>query len=241
MFWDTYEPYHYIRNASYQGEEILIVGGYDHKTGDDDETASYQQLEHYIKTHFTIKEIIFRWSAMFFEPADGLPYIGKSPFKAHTYIATGYSGDGLLFSQVAARVLADQIQGIENPYSKLYSPSRINISASWKDFMKENLSVAKHLIVDRFKNEAEYPEEIRKGEGKIMRLEGKLTAVYRDETGHFHRLSPVCAHMKCIVSWNNAEKTWDCPCHGARYSPMGEVLEGPATQGLEQQGVFERG
>lgn len=234
LYWDMDSPYHYTRNVMYQDREIIIVGGADHKTGQhDDEREAFESLKNYVKSHYEVKEFLFEWSAQVYEPADGLPFIGKSLKYDRVYISTGYSGDGTLWGSFGGKLLSDLITGRENRYAKLFSPKRANIKAGAPDFVKENLNVGARFVLDRFDGMSTELEEIPRGEGKIVRQGIEQYAVYRDGSGKLHVHSPICVHMGCVVQWNSAEKTWDCPCHGGRYAPDGAVIEGPPASGLK--------
>lgn len=236
LFWDMDDPYHYLRGAGPAGREesILIVGGEDHKTGTNDDTnASYERLRRYAEERFVISEVGFRWSGQVIEPVDGLPFIGRNSFAQHVFVATGYSGNGLTFGTVAAMILSDQVLGRTNPWSELFEATRIKPLSSAKDFVNENVDVPVHLIGDRVRApDARDVSEVAPGEGKIVRVDGKRLAVFRDDQGALHALSPICPHLGCHVHFNAAEKTWDCPCHGSRFTTDGTVLNGPAVEAL---------
>lgn len=233
LFKDTDKPYHYTRSYQDETGPLLIIGGEDHKTGQDIDTeACFQRLEEYARTRYDVDSIPYQWSAQFYEPIDGLPYIGKPSPHSHLYIATGYSGNGLTFGTVAAMLLADLIQGKNNPWTEIYDPNRMPLSDAAK-LLSQNLDFATHLITDRFKADANNLSEVGINEGKILDINGEKIAAYRDETGTLYALSAICAHAGCVVHWNKAEKSWDCPCHGSRYSPTGQVLNGPPLAGLQ--------
>lgn len=235
LFWDTEDPYHYTRKyVDPMAGEFLIVGGADHKTGEDVDTeARYQQLEQYVRSRFAVESIPYRWSAQWYQPVDGLPFIGKSPAHDHLYVATGYSGNGISFGTIAGMLLADTILGRPNPWSELYNANRVKPLAAGQQFLAQNLDIAKHFIADRFKRNAQTIDEVPKGEGRIVEIDGEQVAIYREQGGAIHALSPVCSHLGCIVNWNKAEKSWDCPCHGGRFSCTGEILNGPPIKNLE--------
>lgn len=236
LFWDNYDPYYYTRTYEKDGEKFLVVGGADHKTGSEIETEnSYRDLENYVNKRYSVQSFVHRWSAQYYETSDGLPYIGRTPFGENVYVATGFSGDGLVYGTIAAMIISDLIKGIENKWAKVYDSTRITPIASAKDFLKENIEVAKHFVADRFKTEDIDASEINAGEGKIIEHKGEKVAAAKDELGTLHILSPVCTHMGCYVQWNNSEKSWDCPCHGSRFGIKGEVLEGPAVKALENK------
>lgn len=237
LFWDTEDPYHYIRSHASDDGPLLIVGGEDHKTGKDDDTSErFETLLAFAAARFKVASVQYRWSAQVIEPVDGLPFIGREQGSEHVYVATGYSGTGMTFGTLAAMINTDLILDRKNPYQELYDPSRFKAKASIVDFVKENVDFPVHLVKDRLKSaEATSLAEVARGEGKIVELSGEKTAVYRDEHGLLHAVSPVCTHLGCLVGFNNAEKTWDCPCHGSRFDKDGKVLNGPAETPLESR------
>jgi glycine/D-amino acid oxidase-like deaminating enzyme/nitrite reductase/ring-hydroxylating ferredoxin subunit len=239
LYWDTADPYHYLRLMDHGGRKLLLVGGEDHKTGQEDDPEShYTALEQYARERYSVGERVFHWSDEFFEPADGLPYIGASPFSKQVLVGTGYSGVGLTGGTVAALVLADLVTERVNPWAEVFSPSRVKPIVAAKRFISENADVAYRWVADRFaKTEVGNSSEIAPGEGAVMRIEGQQVAMYRSPEGELIARSPVCTHMGCIVGWNTAEKTWDCPCHGGRFHPDGSVLSGPPVKPLDEVDV----
>ena len=237
LAYDMYDPYHYYRTQLIDGEQYLIIGGEDHKTAHADNTnAPFNKLESHIRSHFNVREIAYRWSAQYFEPADGLPYIGHLPGNpGKILVATGYGGNGMTYSSVAARLLTDIVLNKESPYIELFDPNRIKPIAGFTNFVKENIDVAKQLITGLFSKEKIHAlADIAPGEGKVIQIEGHTLAIYKDEAGEVHSLNPRCTHLKCTVSWSLAEKCWECPCHGARYDANGKVLTGPADMDLQK-------
>ncbi|HEV2912579.1 MAG TPA: FAD-dependent oxidoreductase [Pyrinomonadaceae bacterium] len=248
LFWDTPDPYHYVRIQSGPFEEsdgekgdgeagdydILIVGGEDHKTGQkDDANNRYAWLERWTRTRFPmIESIEFRWSGQVMEPVDGLAFIGRNPLdEPNVFIATGDSGNGMTHGTIAGRLLTDLIMGRENQWATLYDPSRITLRAG-VEFAKENLNVAAQYTDLVTPGDVDSADEVKPGNGAILRRGLKKIAVYRDEQGALHERSAVCVHLGCIVDWNSKEKTWDCPCHGSRYDAYGKVFQGPANSDL---------
>ena len=237
LFWDTVDPYHYTRAARDERGELLIVGGADHLTGHESDAAErFGQLESYARARYAVSEVAYRWSAQWYESIDRLPFIGEYPLRANVYAATGYGGNGMTFGTLSAMLLSDAILGRENPYRELYSINRIKPLAGVPEMIKTGIDEAVRFVADRFRSDADDTGEIPLGEGRLIRLGGEQIAAYRDEHGLLHRLSPVCTHLGCIVNWNNAEKSWDCPCHGGRYRATGEVIEGPPTENLKDKG-----
>lgn len=238
LFWDTAQPYHYLRQQIVDGTRYLIVGGEDHKVGEnDDTTVPFRRLEEYVRAHFgqPVAPTDFRWSGQIIEPADGLPYVGRNSLSSHTYVATGYSGNGMTNGTLAAMVLSDEIRGVDNEWSKVLAATRIKPLAAARAFISENVDYPKHLIGDRLAQivRGGDVDDIPPGEGAVMMVKGTKLAVYRNGSGELSALSPVCTHLGCLVHWNTTEKSWDCPCHGSRFDPMGRVLNGPAVAALQ--------
>jgi Rieske Fe-S protein len=237
LYWDTLDPYHYIRTQRLSNgseSEILIVGGEDHKTGqDEDPTKHFRALEEWTRDRFhSIAAIEYRWSGQVLEPDDYLAFIGRNPSDQNIYIATGDSGMGMTHGTIAGMLITDLIQGRENPWSKLYDPSRKTLGALG-EWTRENLNVAAQYGDWLSKGDADSAENMALGQGAIIRESVKPIACYRDPDGDLHRCAAVCTHLGCLVSWNTVEKTWDCPCHGSRFGIDGHVLNGPAVSPLK--------
>lgn len=237
LIYDMYDPYHYYRTQVIDGEKHLIVGGEDHRTGDEPNTnGCFLKLESHIRSHFNVKEITHRWSSQYFESADGLPYIGHLPGNPeNVLVATGYGGNGVTYSHVAALILKNIVLGEESAYGSLFSPGRIKPVAGFTEFVKHNVEVV-NAMVGGWLGQDSLPElsGLGSGEGKVVKYEKNSVALYKDENHVVHAVNPACTHLKCSVNWNAAEKSWDCPCHGARYSYEGKVITGPATKDLEK-------
>jgi glycine/D-amino acid oxidase-like deaminating enzyme/nitrite reductase/ring-hydroxylating ferredoxin subunit len=238
LFWDTADPYHYVRAQRVGDRQHLIVGGEDHKTGKArDEREPFAALEVYA-ARVGLRQIERHWSAQVVEPVDGLPFIGKNALSDRVYVATGFSGNGTTFGTLAAQILADACFDKPNRFAELYAATRIKPLASLASFLGENVDFPMHLLSDRVHPpDVKSMDEIGPGEGKTVRVNGERLAVYRDVTGTLSACSAVCTHLGCHVKFNQAEKTWDCPCHGSRFSSKGEVLDGPAVRGLPRRHV----
>jgi glycine/D-amino acid oxidase-like deaminating enzyme/nitrite reductase/ring-hydroxylating ferredoxin subunit len=237
LAYDMQDPYHYYRSQVVHGERYLIAGGKDHKTAHEENTAScFRKLEATVRQYFPIKEIAYKWSSQYYEPADGLPYIGHLPgHPGNWLVATGFGGNGMIYSNIAAIVLKNMIMGEHDPRIALFDPNRIKPVAGFVNFIKENADVARELISKLLPTASlEELAGIAHGEARIVRYEGEKIALYKDEDGGLHAVDPACTHLKCNVSWNNAERSWDCPCHGARFTCDGKVLNGPANRNLHQ-------
>ncbi|HYC36947.1 MAG TPA: FAD-dependent oxidoreductase [Usitatibacter sp.] len=233
LYWDTLDEYHYVRLDRPDGE-ILIVGGEDHKTGQaDDAERRFANLELWLRTRFPeAREITHRWSGQVMETQDYLAFAGRNPGDEHTYIVTGDSGMGMTHGTIAGIVITDLIHGAEIPWAQLYDPSRIRLKAA-RNFAKENANVAWQYTDWIRSGSTETFETIPRGAGEVIRQGMRKIAAYRDDAGELHTFSAVCTHLGCPVAWNPAEKTWDCKCHGSRFDARGQVINGPANQGLE--------
>jgi glycine/D-amino acid oxidase-like deaminating enzyme/Rieske Fe-S protein len=237
LLYDMYDPYHYIRSQKINGETYLIVGGEDHKTAHEENTEKcFLHLENYIRKHFQVTEISNKWSSQYYEPVDGLPYIGHFPGHAkNVFVATGFGGNGMTYSHVAAITLSRLLLGEPTEYEKLFSPARMKPVAGFASFVEHNADVVNQFVGKWFASEKlEEVVGLAPGEGKVVQYHGETIALNKDHEGHLHAVSPVCTHMKCAVAWNLSEQSWDCPCHGARYNQDGDVLNGPASKSLEQ-------
>ncbi len=241
LYFDMAAPYHYIRAASSDRPDLLVIGGADVKHGTRPDTAAcYTQLAEFTRTRFSIQAIERRWSAVLFEPVDGLPFIGPLPGASHVWVSTGYSGTGLTFGTVGGQLLADLIRRHDNGWAELYSPSRVKPIASARRFVSENVASAYHWVADRLAPApAGRGEDLPPGEGKLARVNGRKLALYRDPTGGLHAMSPKCTHSGCLVRWNGDDRTWDCPCHGGRFDAEGKVIAGPPMADLRRVSIEE--
>jgi glycine/D-amino acid oxidase-like deaminating enzyme/nitrite reductase/ring-hydroxylating ferredoxin subunit len=235
LIYDMQEPYHYVRTHNVDGQPLLIAGGLDHKTGHEDSEKAFADLEKYIRKYYNVSSVKYKWSSQYYTPVDGLPYVGHLPFAADgIYCATGFNGNGMMLGTVSAKILSDLILEKKSIYAHLFSTTRVKPIDGFKEFIKENADVAYHFVADRVSvKETDSLKRIKPGTGKVVEVDGKMVAAYRDDDGQIHALNPVCTHAKCIVGWNPEEKSWDCPCHGARYDIDGKVITGPATKDLQ--------
>ena len=249
LLWDTAQtaeaekqmigpiPYHYLRFARDDEGEVLIVGGEDHKTGQaNDFEARLARLERWTRDHFPfLGEITDHWSGQVMEPVDGTAYIGRNPGDKNVFVVTGDSGNGMTHGTISGMLMTDLICGRENPWEKLYDPSRKTLKPTVvADYVAENANVVAQLRDYVTPGDEPGAGKIRAGEGTILREGAKKIAAYRDEEGTLHKFSAVCPHLKCVVRWDGCEKTWDCPCHGSRFDALGRVLNGPAISDLEE-------
>lgn len=236
LSYDMYDPYHYYRTQIVKGQPYLIVGGEDHKTGMEENTdRCFRTLEAHARKHFRIREVAYKWSSQYFEPTDGLPYIGYLPgHDDHVYVASGYGGNGMTYGTVAAQLLKRIILKENTILEQLFDPNRIKPVAGFTNFVTHNTDVVKEMFGKLFSaDELKQLGDIAPGEGRLVSYHDKKVALYRDDAGKFYALNPTCTHMGCDVKWNQTERSWDCPCHGARYNYDGKVITGPADADLE--------
>ncbi|HEV8336267.1 MAG TPA: FAD-dependent oxidoreductase [Candidatus Polarisedimenticolia bacterium] len=245
LYWDTGDPYHYVRlqrmtngqpGGGAEERHILIVGGEDHKTGQADDTAErHGRLEAWARERFPrMGPVEYRWGGQVMETIDGLAFIGRNPLdKDNVYIVTGDCGMGMTHGTIGGILLTDLILKRESPWTKLYDPSRVTLLGAG-EFAKENLNVAAQYADYLTGGDVEAVQEIPPGSGAVLRRGLSKVAVYRDDKGNLTELSAVCPHLGCIVDWNDAEKTWDCPCHGSRFDRWGKVINGPANNDLSR-------
>jgi glycine/D-amino acid oxidase-like deaminating enzyme/nitrite reductase/ring-hydroxylating ferredoxin subunit len=238
LYWDTEEPYHYVRTSPMEDDpfhDLLIVGGEDHKTGQEEDKAEecFKRLEIWARRMFPVlADIQYRWSGQVMETVDGLAYIGRDPAHGeNVFIATGDSGMGMTHGTLAGLLLTDAIRGIDNPWAELYDPSRKTLQAAM-DYVHENLNVVAQYADYVRPSDQDSIAAIMPGEGAVMHHNGEAIAVYRDDNGYTYQCSAVCPHLKALVRWNGVEKTFDCPAHGSRFCGNGEVVNGPAVTGL---------
>jgi len=232
LFWDTANPYHFLRIEPHRDHDLVILGGEDHKTGQVSDTNScYERLERTLRAQVPDISLTHRWSGQVIETPDGLPYIGR--MTDHQYAATGFSGNGLTFGTLSAILIADAIAARKNPWTDLFEPKRSAIGRGLWDYVTENVDYPYYMIRDRFAGaEGRSLRAVNRGAGQIVEYQGKDVAAYRDPHGTLTLRSAICTHMGCRVAWNQAEKTWDCPCHGSRFTPQGNVISGPAEAPL---------
>jgi glycine/D-amino acid oxidase-like deaminating enzyme len=232
LYWDTGDPYHYVRlHRLDAGHDLLIVGGEDHKTGQaDDIDERHPRLEKWTRERFpSVGEIVYKWAGQVMEPIDSLAFIGRNPLDSdNVYVVTGDSGNGMTHGTIAGILLTDLITGRDNPWAALYDPSRKTLR-SLPQFAKETANMAAQYADWVTGGDVDDVNQIAKDSGAVVRRGALKVAVYRDATGELHERSAVCTHLGCIVQWNSAEKTWDCPCHGSRFDKFGSVINGPAN------------
>ena len=236
LYWDTAEQYHYVRlmKGNTSGEDVLIVGGEDHKTGQEDDAPDrFRLLEEWMRERFPeAGPVKYRWSGQVLEPADYLAFIGPNPDGTpNVFLATGDSGNGMTHGAIAGMLLTDLVIGRTSKWAEIYDPKRVSVRSAG-DLLKENLNVAVQYADWVKPGETSDVANIPPGEGAVLRRGAHRVAAYRDEQGNVHERSATCTHLACVVRWNSTEKSWDCPCHGSRFDALGNVVNGPALKSL---------
>lgn len=237
MYINIQSPIYSFRTAIDDGKEILLLGGLDHKTGKNIEYKdSYGLLEEKAKEWYPNCEIKYHWSTRDCITLDKIPYIGEfSNILPNVYVGTGFNKWGMTSSNVAAKIITDKITGKENEYEEVFKATRVNPIVN-KDEVKNMVSqTAKSLVVERLKGSSkENIENMKQETGQILEIDGEKVGVYKDIEGKAFAVKPVCTHLGCILNWNNADKTWDCPCHGSRFDHTGKNINNPAIKNLEK-------
>jgi Rieske Fe-S protein len=216
----------------------VLLGGEGHKVGQDDDTRRrYEALERWAREHYEVAEVGYRWSAQDYESVDGLPYVGRlTPASDRILVATAFRKWGMSNGTAAGMILRDLMAGRENPWAETFAATRLAPGASVKTLVTENLDAGKRFIGDRLRSWRPRPAaEIPPGRGEIADLDGETVAAYRDDAGVLRAVAPDCTHLGCRVSFNTAERSWDCPCHGSRFDVDGRVIQGPAVRDLERR------
>jgi glycine/D-amino acid oxidase-like deaminating enzyme/nitrite reductase/ring-hydroxylating ferredoxin subunit len=231
-YWDTSNPYRYVRVHHQDAGSVVIAGGEDHKTGQMDDTrVPFATLGQWFGELCPEVEITHQWSGQVIETLDGLPLVGE--VADGQFVATGYAGNGMTFGTVAAMIVRDAIVGQESPWAACMDIHRRMITRSPLEYVRENVDFPRHVVLDRLtRGSSQQLEDLAPGDGAVVQLDGQAVAAAREPDGTLRLSSAVCSHMGCLVRWNPAERTWDCPCHGSRFSAGGGVLAGPAEHPL---------
>jgi glycine/D-amino acid oxidase-like deaminating enzyme/nitrite reductase/ring-hydroxylating ferredoxin subunit len=233
LYWDTFDPYHYVRLQPGGGSDILIVGGEDHKTGEaDDAERRFTRLEAWMRSLLPdLGRELHRWSGQIQDTIDFAGFIGRNPGSKRSYVVTGDSGQGMTHGSVAGILISDLILKGDSPWIAVYDPSRKPLKAAGT-YLRENVSVAKNFAEYVAPGDISSLDELRPGQGAIVRQGMSKVAAYRDTNGELMLRSAACSHLGCHVHWNSFENCWDCPCHGSQFAPDGTALNGPAVSSL---------
>jgi len=232
------QPGHSIRTHKLNGRSYAVCAGPHSKPGHGEEIEkNFADLEQWLASNFDSGPVEYRWVNEDYSPMDGAPFIGwsSSDEKERYLVATGFAAWGFTNGAAAAILIADLVEGRENPWTRLFDAARVKPLAGAKDFAKENVKIAGELVGGHFSRKPKSVEDIAAGEAAILNIGGDDIAAFRDQDGKVHAVSAVCTHMGCIVGWNPTDRSWDCPCHGSRFALSGEVIAGPAVTGLERK------
>ena len=240
MYVNADSPTRSIRAVPLDGRELLLVGGEGHKTGEGGDTRErYRRLEEFSREHWQVRSVDYRWSTQDNLTIDGMPYVGRlTPRNDRVLMATGFAKWGMTGGTMAALLLCDLLQGRENPWASTFDPNRLKQLTGGLKLLEENARVGLHFVGDRLRKRGGRPiEDLAPGEGDIVSLGGEKVAGHRRDDGTLVAVSTRCTHLGCQLNWNTAERSWDCPCHGSRFTPEGEILQGPAVHRLERKPV----
>ncbi|RXM59059.1 FAD-dependent oxidoreductase [Clostridium tetani] len=233
MFINVEEPGRSLRSQVCNGDKLILVGGEGHKTGHDNNTIQhYNNLKLFAENNFTVDKFLYRWATQDYITLDSVPYIGNLTSSIENiYVATGFGKWGMTSGTVSGILLKDLILHKESPWQDVFSPSRVNSSNALKNFFVENFDVAKELVKGKLST---IPDniEVNNGEGKVIEIAGDKYGAYRDNDGVLHIVDITCTHLGCELKWNDAEKSWDCPCHASRFTYKGDIMDGPAIRKL---------
>ena len=234
MYIGAKEPIYSFRTAEYNGKEILLIGGSEHRTGEAlPDNSKYEELEKKAKELYPDCKVLFKWNTRDCISLDKIPYIGEfSNLMPNMYVGTGFKKWGLAFSNIAAKIVTDKIMGKESKYENIFDATRMNpVKNRWevKNLVKESVE---SLALNKFKIESHSIDEIENDNGAIIQIDGDNVGIYKDKEGKIYAVKPVCTHLGCLLTWNNLDKTWDCPCHGSRFDYMGRNLYEPAIKDL---------
>ena len=242
MYYNTGDPYRSIRTHEVDGEALVLIGGENHETGRGGSTTErYERLEAFVRTHFDVEEVAYRWSTQDYATFDGIPYIGRlGPVGESVYVATGFGGWGMTGGVAAGRIVSGLILRGEHPQREVFSPTRID-GESAKTLVTHNAAVGAQFTADWARALVASEEAtLRPGEGTVVKTDDGPVGVSRDESGEVSAVSAVCPHMNCVLRWNDGEGSWDCPCHGSRFTRDGKVLDGPAIEDLPRREAREK-
>lgn len=231
MYISAEDPIRSLRTQPYKDGELVIVGGDSHKTGQDDDTSQhYQNLARWARDTFRVTDIPYQWSTQDCMTLDLIPYVGRlTRSEPGIYVATGFNKWGMTNSTASAMLLRDLIIKGDSPWAEVYNPSRF---PDLGELVIQNADVAKQYVIGKI-SMSPRESEIDAGDARVISCHGEKTGAYRDEDNQLHLVDITCTHMGCELSWNNAERTWDCPCHGSRFTPEGAIVEGPALNYLK--------
>lgn len=235
MYINSSEPIYSFRNAKFGDKKLLIIAGGDHKTGfAPNDKNGYKVLEEKLKELYPESKTLYRWNTRDCITLDKVPYVGEfSKLMPNVYVITGFNKWGMTSSNVAANIIKDKILGNKNKYEEIFNSSRKDFIKNREELNNMISQVAKSFTINRLKIPKEDIDAIKNNNGGIIKIEGKQVGIYKDPNGKIYGVSPNCTHLGCLLTWNNIDKTWDCPCHGSRFDFKGKNIYDPAFKNLE--------
>lgn len=235
MYINVSSPIYSFRTAKFNGKDILLLASGNNKTGHNYSSENpYDTLKNFAKQYYPDCNILYEWSSEDCISLDKLPYIGKfSSLLPNVYVGTGFKKWGMTLSNVAANLIVDEICERKNPYAYLFDSTRFGLFKNFDEVKNMIVDSTNSLLLNKLKPSDTSLENIKLNSGDIIELDGKKVGIYRDPENQIHVINPICTHLGCLLSWNDIDKTWDCPCHGSRYDAMGKNLYGPAFKDLE--------
>ncbi len=235
MYISSSSPTLSFRTAIYNNKEVLLIGGMDHKTGHPSSYKdTYGKLEEVAKKYYPHSEVLFRWNTRDCISLDKIPYIGSfSTSMPNMFVGTGFKKWGMSLSNVAANIVVDKISGKYNKYAYLFKSSRLKPIKNHDELKNMLVQSANSLLLDKLKRPNMTFDEISNNSGSIIEVNGEKVGIYKDENGKIYAVKPICTHLGCLLSWNDIDKTWDCPCHGSRFNFDGKNLYDPAFKNLD--------
>lgn len=235
MYINVSDPIYSFRHVKIDGKNLLLVGGGNHKTGySTSYNETYKTLENKLKSIYPNAEVLYRWNTRDCMTLDKIPYIGRySNIIENMYIGTGFNKWGMTTSNVAANIIKDMILKKENKYAYVFDSTRIKPIKNRKELKNIIVQSVDSLFIDKIKNSTINFENINNNSSGIVNVNGQKVGIYKDSTGNIFAVNPICTHLGCLLSWNDIDKTWDCPCHGSRFDFMGKNIYDPAFKNLE--------
>ena len=235
MYINNSNPIFSFRKAKFDGKELLLIGGGDHKTG---QPTSYQDsyglLENEAKKYYPNCEVLFKWNTRDCIPLDKIPYIGVySSTTPNIFLGTGFKKWGMTSSNVAANIVVDKICGKQNKFEYVFDSTRLKPIKNMDEMKNMIVQSTNSLLLDKLKKPNMKFDEIANNSGSIIEVNNDKVGIYKDLDGKIYAVKPVCTHLGCLLSWNDVDKTWDCPCHGSRFDYKGKNLYDPAFKDLE--------
>lgn len=236
MYISAKEPVFSFRTAKFNDKDILLIGGGDHRTG---RPSSYKDtygiLENLAKKYYPDCEVLFRWNTRDCISLDKLPYIGTfSPNMPNVFVGTGFKKWGMTLSNVASNIVVDKIIGKYNKYEYLFKSSRLKPVKNYDEFKNMIVESSNSLLFNKLKRPNMEFSEIKNDSGSIIDINGEKVGIYKDKNSNIFAVKPICTHLGCLLSWNDIDKTWDCPCHGSRFNFDGKNLYDPAFKDLNR-------